>query len=273
MAGDLFRVTHSKLETFRRCRKEFWFGYVSGMQWPEQPDTPAGIAGTGVHRAMQRLCETGDPADGWHELDVYLRMPKHAMAGPGTEWHELARQWYEQGIAAHASIESEDRWAEVTYEAASWARGVQVRGTADRVDRLGPDRYQIIDWKTGAYEEAERTDRQLDLLHIVVRAARRLPKDATVRAVAWNLRTGVQRVRELTRDDAVATFDYLGRFTARIRQEQEFAATPGAHCRFCRWQAVCSDAARLEAGMLDYLEADEWPEDDPQVEEAEAREE
>lgn len=270
MGGEPFRVTHAKLETFRRCRKEFWFGYVSGMQWPEQPDTPAGIAGTGVHRAMHRLCETGEPADGWHELEVYLRMPNHAVAGPGTEWHDLARAWYERGIAAHQSIASEDRWAEVSIEAASLSRDLRVWGMADRVDRLGPDRYQITDWKTGAYEDAERTDRQLDLLHIVVRTARRLPQEATVRAVAWNLRTGVQRVRELTRDDAVRTLNYLGRYVAQMQQEEEFLATPGPHCQFCRWRSVCSDAARLEAGMLDYLEADEWPEDEGEREAGEA---
>ena len=71
----LFRLTHSKIQQFQRCRKQYWFSYVSGLDWPEQTDSPAALVGNGVHRAMQKLCETGEPEDGAHELELYLRIP------------------------------------------------------------------------------------------------------------------------------------------------------------------------------------------------------
>ncbi len=254
MSGEeLFRLTHSKLETFRRCRKQYWFAYVSGLPWPRPEETPAGIVGTGVHRAMARLCETGDPGDGAAELDVYLRMPEHAAAGPGTAWWELAFAAYGRGVEAHRSILSEARWAELDSWAPAKRLGITVQSKADRVDRLGPGRWQVIDWKTGRFDLDEVVDRQLDLAHVIVRVVRQLPREATVRAVAWNLRTGEQRVRELTREDAARTMDYLGRMAAVMRAESEFLATPGVHCGFCAWRSRCEAAAQLEQEGLDVL--------------------
>lgn len=261
MTGDLFRLSHSKIEAFRECRKRYWFGYVSGLRWPEQADTPAGILGTGVHRAMQKLCDTGDPDDGFAELDAYLRMPKHAEAAPGTEWHALAFQCYERGVEAHRSIVSEARWAEMDSAAAWPSRGLALRSKADRVDRLAPDRWQLVDWKTGRYDLDDVVDRQLDLAHVIVRAVRRLPGEATVRALAWNLRTGEQRIRELTRDDAKRTMEYAARMAGVMQAEQEFLATPGPQCTFCTWRYQCEDAERAETVGLDWLELeDELPE-------------
>jgi RecB family exonuclease len=254
MAGEeLFRLSHTKVETFRRCRKQYWFAYVSGMPRPEQEDTPAALAGNGVHRAMQKLCDTGEPEDGYAELEAYLRMPKHAAAGPGTEWWEMARAWYERGIDAHRSIASEARWAEVDSWAPAPKLGITVWSKADRVDRLAPDRWQVIDWKTGRFDLDDVVDRQLDLAHVIVRTVRALPREATVRAVAWNLRTGQQRVRELTREDAARTMGYLGRMARVMQAEEEFLATPGVHCGFCGWRSRCEAAARLEEEGLDAL--------------------
>lgn len=257
VSGELFKVTHTKVEAFRRCRKQYWFGYVSGLVWPEPGDPPAAIVGNGVHRAMQKLCDTGEPRDGWAELDAYLRMPKHAVAGPGTEGWALAFACYERGIEAHRAIVSEARWAELESWAPSKRLGITVRAKADRVDRLGQDRWQVVDWKTGRFDLDDVVDRQLDLVHLIVRTVRQLPRTATVRAVGWNLRTGEQRVRELTRDDAKATMEYLGRMAQMMQAETEFLATPGVHCAFCHWRDRCEEAARVELEGLDWLEWDD----------------
>lgn len=252
MEGELFRLSYSKIECFLRCPRQYWFRYVSGERWPEQRDTPAGIAGTGVHRAMQKLCLTGDPVDGEAELDAYLRMPKHAAAGPGTEWHRLALEWYAAGVEAHRSIVAEASWAEAA-NSVNFA-GISLYGGADRVDRLGPDRWQVIDWKTGRFALGPAEDRQLDVLHVVVRGLKKLPAGATVRAVAWNLRTGEQRVRELTRGDAARQVAYLARMARQMLREREFAPSPGPQCGFCDWRDRCDAAAAVEIDGLDWVD-------------------
>ena len=49
-AMDLFRVTHTKVQSFLRCRKQYWFNYVSGYQYPDEEETPPIIIGNAVHR-------------------------------------------------------------------------------------------------------------------------------------------------------------------------------------------------------------------------------
>ena len=252
----LFRLTYTKLETFYGCRKRYWFSYVSGEDWPPQQESPASLIGNGVHRAMQKLCETGDPRDGEHELELYLRMPSHAIAGPGTEHHALAFEIYANGVKAHESIVSEDRFAEIDTWVPSKTRGITVRAKVDRADRLGPDRWQLIDWKTGKFDLDDKVDRQLDMAHLVLRTGRRLPHEATVRAIGWNLRSGQQRVRELTRDDAVRTVNYLVRVVQTIAATTEWVATPGPACTFCDWRDRCVEAAQVAETGIDWLDED-----------------
>ena len=253
-APALFRLTYTKLESFRRCRKQYWFSYVSGEEWPPSRETPASLVGNSVHRAMQKLCETGDERDGEHELDVYLRMPSHAIAGPDTEHFETAMQLYRNGVEAHRSIVSEARFAEIDTWVPSKKRGINIRAKVDRADRLAPDRWQLIDWKTGKFDLDDRVDWQLDIAHLVLRTALRLPHDATVRAIGWNLRTGEQRVRELQQADAVKTADFLGRWAGEVQALDEFIAMPGPGCGFCDWRDRCPEAAAVESEGADFLD-------------------
>lgn len=259
----LFRLTHSKILSFNRCRKQYWFSYVSGEAWPPGRESAPSLVGNAVHRAMQKLCETNDRRDGAHELDTYLRMPKHAIAGPETEHFETARELYENGVAAHQSIESEERWAELDTWVPARSRGINVRAKVDRADRLAPGRWQLIDWKTGRFDLDDTVDHQLDIAHLVLRTMLRLPHTASVRALGWNLRTGEQRVRELTRDDAVKTVDYLSRLAQRIDSLAEFPATPGPGCTFCDWRERCPEATQNEAVGIDWLDEDWEKEADP----------
>ena len=45
-ANDFFRLSYSKISCYQRCRKQYWFKYVSGQQWPPQVDSPASLIGT-----------------------------------------------------------------------------------------------------------------------------------------------------------------------------------------------------------------------------------
>ncbi|MEX2080565.1 MAG: PD-(D/E)XK nuclease family protein [Dehalococcoidia bacterium] len=257
MPEELFRVSHSKAESFRRCRKQYWFRYVSGDEWPESQPNAAGVVGTGIHRAMRVLCETGEPELGAHELSVYLRMPAHDCAGPGTEAHAHALEIFDRGCDAHASIQSEDRWAELDTWVHRPRSQVTLQTRIDRVDRLPGPHWQVIDWKTGAFDWDETTDSQLDIGHLAVRTVKRLDRDAEVTAVGWNLRTGRQRVRQLNRDDAARTVEKMVRLAEAMQRETEFAATPGPQCRFCDFRSRCPDARYVDSGELDWLDDDE----------------
>jgi CRISPR/Cas system-associated exonuclease Cas4 (RecB family) len=255
MDTPLFRISHSKVRCFQQCRKKYWFRYLSGEDWPQQTPNVPGVVGTGVHRAMKALCDTGSEEDGAGELGRYLRMPAHACAGPGTAGYTLAFDLFEKGVTAHASIESERSWAELDTWVPSPRRGISVRARIDRADRLAGS-WQVVDWKTGLYDYDDVTDAQLDIGQLAARTALKVPHEAEVRAVAWNLRTGQQRTRRLSRDDAAGTMDLMARMAARLQETAEFEATPGPQCAYCEWHDRCPDAAAVEAGGWD------WPEDE-----------
>ncbi len=256
MARDgLFWLSHSKVQSFFRCRKQYWFEYLSGRDKPEPPLTGPGVVGTGVHRALRYICESGEAADGRNELDVYLRMtePDHkSVAGPGTDAFELAHKLYDEGCMVHDSIISLERHAELAVDLYLPDRGIKLDVRIDRADKFDELHWQIIDWKTGRLDRDDETDGQLDLGHLALRSRLRIPRDARVTAVAWNLRTKRRRVRELTRADAASTVDRYERLARRMQEQVDFPATPGPHCSFCRWQPQCPESDQKAQPDWDY---------------------
>jgi hypothetical protein len=242
MSGPIYQITHSKVQSFFRCRKQFWLRYLSGQEWPETPATASGVVGTGVHRALRVLCDTGDAESGAHELEVYLRMPGHDVAGPGTPSYAEAFLFYERGCEAHDGIVSEDRWAEKDTWRPMREENLNVNARIDRIDRIGPNHWQIIDWKTSYADRDDITDAQLDLGHVAARTTLRIPREAVVTAIGWNLRTDRRRVRTLAFTDVGATLRKYVKLAERIQVNRDWSGTPGPQCSFCEWRDRCEEA-------------------------------
>jgi RecB family exonuclease len=252
-----FIITYSKVASFRRCRRQYWFKYLSGLPRPADVITVPGLIGNAVHRGMRVLTETGSPALGHNEIEVYLRQAIHEVCGPGTTGYDRALECFAAGVEVHNTIDSVDRWAEKDVTTGPNA-SLEVQARADRVDRLRDGGWLVIDWKTGAdFDDA--TDEQLDLAHIAARSAFRslMSRDAEVTTVAWNLRERVTRpaytcrTRVLRREDAVAT---MGRYSALARAMQEtaeFPPIPGTYCAFCEWRDRCPEAEEQVWGAPD----------------------
>jgi len=240
---SLFRITPAKLRSFHTCMKQYWFRYLSGQSWPERDDNePPLVIGKAVHRAMHILTQSQNEDVARQQLDIYLRMPKHSCAAPGTESYDEARELFEKGIQAHRSLDAEESWAERETLAPWPSRGVEVSARVDRVDRKTSSHYVVIDWKTGNYEDEDQTDIQLDIGHVAARRTLRLGREVHVTAIGWNLRKDEQRVRELVRADAQATMELMAANADRMERTSEFPATPGPACKFCDWRSQCPES-------------------------------
>lgn len=264
--GSLFRVTHSKVQRFLRCRRQFWFADVSGERWPDEDESGAIIVGNAVHRGMQELAECGDPDVARQRVDAYLRMPKHSQVAPGTGHYDTVWECLERGIEAHQSIAAAETWGELTTWAPWPSRGITVLARADRVDRLVDGTMQVIDWKTGRYEDPATIDDQLDLAHVALRVAMHIPADAEVIAINWNLRTGTRRERRLLREHAQATMSRAYGLVRRFQAETEFTPSPGMQCTWCRWRLRCDAAFSVASGsvadeLMDGFDADDYEPD------------
>src|SRR5205823_1072187 len=98
-------------------------------------------------------------------------------------------------------------------------------------------------------------DDQLDIAHLGLRRCQQLDREATVRAVAWNLRNGQQRVRELGRRHAAGALRRFVAIAATIQTTTLFEANPSAGCRLCEWRERCPEAESVESGGDAWLES------------------
>lgn len=254
MSATLFQLTQTKIQSYQLCRRQYWFRYVSGEQWPEKLRFAGNVVGVGVHEALRVLCETGEAEDAIQHLDRYLRMPIHEMAGPGTQAYSEAFELLGRGVEAHHSIDSANRWAERDSWVTSQTLGVAVRGKADRIDRLHSGEWQVIDWKTGRGFLDVAVDLQLDISGAILRTVMKLPRDTGVTVVGWNLRSGERRIRILSRDDAAATMRYLAGLAQTMRETTEFEANPNPLCGFCEWRPRCEESDSFAAAFDDLLD-------------------
>jgi len=245
------RANYSMLSTFQQCRRKYWFKFVERVRVPWKQNVD-GIIGRGIHESLARYAASDDPEVGRSSLDAHLRMPNHAIAGPGTPFYEFAMALYERGVEACRSIQAQDTWIEQNLRWYWRKADLEFDAILDRVDYLGDGHWQIIDWKTGNYEFGETTDLQLDIAHAVLRAARNLPRDALVTTIGWNLRHETQRVRMLNRGHAAATMRLLLNSARKIAGNQDFSGSPSRLCAFCEFREQCDDAQFVKVGRLDW---------------------
>ncbi|MEZ4480529.1 MAG: PD-(D/E)XK nuclease family protein [Dehalococcoidia bacterium] len=246
MAVPGFFLSYTKLSTFRRCRKQYWFSYLSGQPRPPDPPSAPGIVGKAVHRGMQLLVEARNASIARAELELYLRQPGHEVAGPGTEAYENALRYFDAGVEVGAAIPAHTTWVERDLRHDS-ANGITFFARVDRIDLLEDGAYQAIDWKTGI-DRDDWTDEQLDIIHVAARSAAAVPATSPMTTMAWNLREKIRnpeyvpRTRHLERDDAVHTLRWGFAVAETMRSTTEFQAMPGNHCGYCNWRAHCPEA-------------------------------
>jgi hypothetical protein len=268
-----FQISFSKFRTFRQCRRKYWLDYVEFEgrhdEKPLEPVTAPGVVGHAVHEALRRACVTGNDELGERAVRLYLGMPSHRVAGPGTHWFELAMELYRAGMSYAAAIPSRpgDRHLELGGKATLPSHGIVVQARVDRVDYLGDDQWLLIDWKTSRFSDPS-DDEQLEIAHVVVRTKlqERMTAAARVMGRVVNLRHLTLPVHErpemrektMVFDDARASARDLLRQSEFLRglPQSEFYPMPGPQCGSCRW-------ARPEfCRLADRTSVDDWLEDD-----------
>lgn len=158
-------LTPSKLGKFVSCPLAFRYSYIEHL--PE-PATTYQLKGTIVHRVLQLLFASGDPAS---------RTPARALALLETAWQESVDSGElgalglsaEQTIAFHGEAETLlDRYFELEEPTKVSTVGIELdlrveidgvvhRGIIDRLDRLEDGRFVIVDYKTGRSPRPDRS--------------------------------------------------------------------------------------------------------------------
>ena len=248
--------SHSKLSTFENCPRHFEYRYIQKIR--RDTESIEGFLGKRVHGILERL---------YHHLSRHGRPPSLRQVLDrfhkdwSLHWHDQVeiirtersiKEYVEQGdrclgnyYRGHYPF---DRGETVAVEEKITidldGRGTyRARGVVDRIAREAPGRYEIHDYKTGAYLPPQRRldkDRQLALYQIGLEQKH---TDVESVSLVWhyllfNKTLRSQRTPEALdklKADSIVLID-------RIEATTEYAPKPGPLCRWCEYRDICPDA-------------------------------
>ncbi|MFA5013204.1 MAG: UvrD-helicase domain-containing protein [Candidatus Paceibacterota bacterium] len=111
-------------------------------------------------------------------------------------------------------------------------------GAIDRIDDIGDEMVEIIDYKTGVPKKSLGTDEklQLSIYHV---AAETIFGLKTKRLTYYYVEDGTTCSFEPKPGDAEKTLDKIKDITERIKRSN-FKPSPGWHCQYCDFKDICS---------------------------------
>ncbi len=234
------KLSYSALETFRTCPLKYKFAYIDKI-----PVTQSGVMqfGSLIHKVMEELYA--------HQM---LPISKEELM------HLFSAQWkpklYKDAYQAQSDFESglaivEREWekkqaqpepvtiAREKYFLLPIADGFDLSGRIDRIDKIGDNSLEIIDYKTGRTvpsEEEVRNNLQLSIYYFAL--LKLWPSTQQVTLSLYYLRPDMkvsfvaepallEQAKETLRD-----------LVEQIRTTN-YAPTPGRHCDYCDFRPHC----------------------------------
>jgi len=114
---------------------------------------------------------------------------------------------------------------------------VVLKGRIDQINRLDGDEIEIVDYKTGRPRDEKATRKNLQL-SIYALAAQEKLEQHPARLTIYNLSTNTPVSSTRSEKDLEKARADVAEVASLIRAG-EFPATPGFHCKFCNYRAVC----------------------------------
>lgn len=278
----------SALNTFRNCSLKYYFRYVAGIQEPDQfqEDIDAAKLGTAIHKTLEKLYEpfvgralNASELTGRKSLIRELLLTffqdalqtKEALTGSDLLTFEVGVGYInrvidhdlsalksgevitilglEQKLSGRVSIDKNGNRLEAN-----------LKGDADRVDRLTDGTIRAIDYKTGSFNknfaiksEADFADPKTDIAFQLLTYLYMLSKQkktANIEPLAYFLRASeiprnvtVSIGKKPITEEALVEFaegQIRGAIEALMDFSQPFSQTEDAkRCEYCEFNSVC----------------------------------
>jgi len=245
------RLSPSAIDRYRGCPRAYWFSNVERARGTSSSSS-ALVIGNAIHHALERffglpLTDRSAPA-----LEQALRSvwPSHRKPGTFGSREEEAfagrsalelLQRFSEAFDISALPLSRERWVSCRLP-----NGIEVYGKVDRIDPGRAGGIDVVDYKTGK-QNLEACDIGRESAALVYLVACEASFGKPVERVRYlYLQTGEELTWEPERDDVPEFANELIAITDRIAADAEFAASPGAQCRWCPWELQCPDSGRVE---------------------------
>ena len=238
-------VSFSQMAAFEVCPWSYRLKYVDHTQGGAE--TEQRYLGSRLHEALAWLY--GDPRESCDrvELVAWFRDRLRETLPPGWDG-DVARGLFEAGRKAllmHHDVVYRNEWRRTIAVEKTVRMKLGKRLTfIGRVDRVALDRsgtVEVIDYKSG--KRCTSRPRVPDWLQNAAYGAAVLLEldQSSVIARRIALATGEEEVFLLTRKDVRQVTLALRRWTARLAASGAFHARPGAHCRSCEFNPICTE--------------------------------
>jgi putative RecB family exonuclease len=246
------RLSPSAIDRFRTCPKRFYLTDIE-RQRVEKP-SPVLAQGNAVHEALSlffrlapevRSSEALRDALGfvWRKHWDAKLFTRHDEIQHGLEAVRMLRLFFDSFDTARVPLATEE-WVEARID------GFELFGRVDRVDSLPDGGLEVIDYKTGRFMwEPEDLPRETACMFYVVAVEEKFGRPVERMRVIY-LRNGHEVRWSPEREDVEAARERLGRMVREIQVEEQFAATPGDHCRFCPFALMCPERTRVDLDSL-----------------------
>lgn len=238
-SGEPLQLSASAIETYRTCPMKYLLQQVWGIRGGPQA---AMTFGTVMHLTVREFVR---------EIRKQRKVPFEEVAGIfDREWHaagfqddyqeeEYRKAGLEQLQAFCESYSSEP--SDVLHQEKAFELAldpnVVVFGRMDQINRLGPKKIEIVDYKTGNPKRDKQAKDSLQL-SLYALAAEEVFELEAERLIFYNLTTN--EAVATTRD--AKALNKAKTIVAEVADEiraGEFPARPGFSCRYCDYRPIC----------------------------------
>ena len=244
------RVSYSKLSTYFRCGFQYRLRYVEKI--PSRPKAHFRF-GSLLHSVLGKFYRY--EGEGKPSLEVLLSLFRNAwpvdddrQRNLQTLGLEILREYYRVNIGSWCR----PMWVECVFDVPLGTHSI--RGVFDRVDRLGEDRYKVIDYKAGTVlptQDQVDTDLQLSLYGL---GFWKMTGDIPEALSVYHLRENVELSTERTMEELQETERVILDAVDGISRKEGLNPRESEECKWCDYAEYCRLKTDAPIPVYDQLE-------------------
>lgn len=260
----------SRIKQYEKCPLAFKMGYIDRdvERWHEKD---AANFGKVIHEALELIFNWVDGEEVIGSVPDEIIIREYRKAFSKAEGHVVGEGLYKEGlemVRAYFRINQQVSYLEVVateqrfmldIEADDGSAQFQINGVIDRIDRVGPKRVRVIDYKTNRFlfmRDELDTDLQMSIYGTAVKQL--YPWAEEVEFAFDMLRHGTRQPTRRTDEQLNMAADYMIAIGQRIETALEFPPNLNPLCPWCDFRESCktyNDAAQKGETTLSYMMA------------------
>lgn len=251
-------LSYSRLSRFEECPRSFEAHYILGEPAEE---SDALRFGSLLHEVLEVLYRRAKEAGG--EFRLTEALATEAFTAAWTHSGLAGQEHFVEGlrilneyVRQHAVINGAAILG-VEQEFSLRVGDREIRGFIDRIDRVGDDAIEVVDFKSNRVvftREEVDSDLQLGIYHL---AARELfPWAKEIRLSFYLLRHGIRLVTTRSDEHLALLREYIATLARQIEESTSFSPRLGPHCSSCDHRKSCPAYHRALLGQREVVASD-----------------